>query len=43
MGEALPGRVKVAAGSGRPHIAIKLQPGEDMLRTIKRALEAAEG
>ncbi|MCL1951214.1 MAG: transcription-repair coupling factor [Oscillospiraceae bacterium] len=42
MGEALPGRVKVSAGSGRPHIAIKLQPGEDMLRTIKRALEAAE-
>jgi transcription-repair coupling factor (superfamily II helicase) len=43
MGEALPGRVKVAAGSGRPHIAIKLVPGEDMLRTVKRALEAAEG
>jgi len=43
MGEAMPGRVKVAAGSGRPFIAVKLQPGEDMLKTIKRALEAAEG
>jgi len=42
MGEAMPGRVKVAAGSGRPHIAIKLVPGEDMLRTVKKALEAAE-
>ena len=42
MGEAMPGRVKVAAGSGRPFIAVKLQPGEDMLKTIKRALEAAE-
>jgi len=42
MGEALPGRVKVAAGSGRPFIAVKLIPGESMLRTIKRALEAAE-
>ncbi|MCL2494548.1 MAG: transcription-repair coupling factor [Oscillospiraceae bacterium] len=42
MGEALPGRVKVAAGSGRPFIAVKLHPGEDMLKIIKRALEAAE-
>ena len=43
MGEAMPARIKVAAGSGRPHIAIKLMPGEDMLKIIKRALEAAEG
>jgi len=42
MGEALPGRVKVSAGSGRPFIAVKLAPGENMLRTVKKALEAAQ-
>ncbi len=38
IGEALPGRVKVAAGSGRPFIAIKLLSNESLLKTLKRAL-----
>jgi transcription-repair coupling factor (superfamily II helicase) len=38
MGEALPGRVRVSAGGGRPFIAIKLVKGESLLKTLKRAL-----
>ena len=38
MAEALPGRVKVSAGSGRPFIAVKLVPGEPLLKMLKRAL-----
>jgi len=43
MAEALPGRVKVSAGSGRPLVAIKLISKEPLLKTLKRALGAVEG
>ena len=38
MAEALPGRVKVSAGAGRPFIAIQLRKQESLLETLKRAL-----
>ena len=38
MAEALPGRVKVSAGAGRPYIAIQLKPKtESMLETLQKA------
>jgi len=43
MGEALPGRIKVSAGAGRPFIAVKLEPKrESMMHTLRRAFDAAE-
>ena len=43
MGEALPGRVKVSAGSGKPFIAVKLEPKrESLLHTLRKVLGAAE-
>jgi len=43
MGEALPGRVKVNAGAGRPFIALKLAPKtESLMHTLRKALDAAE-
>ena len=41
MSEALPGRVAVNAGAGRPFIAIKLVKNESLLRTLRKALDAA--
>ena len=43
MSEALPKRVTVNAGAGRPFIAIKLAPKtESLMRTLRKAFEAAE-
>ncbi|MDR0532003.1 MAG: transcription-repair coupling factor [Oscillospiraceae bacterium] len=41
MAQALPGRVKVSAGSGKPYIAIALRKSETLLQTLKRALLAS--
>ena len=43
MAKALPGRVKVAAGAGRPHIAIQLRrKTESILETLQRAFGALD-
>ncbi|MCL2445980.1 MAG: transcription-repair coupling factor [Oscillospiraceae bacterium] len=41
MSEVMPGRVAVNAGSGKPFIAIKLAKNESLLRTLRKALDAA--
>jgi len=43
MGEALPGRVTVNAGAGKPFIAVKLAPKtESLMRTLRKLFDAAD-
>ena len=41
LAAALKGRITVAA-AGKPHIAIRINPGEDQLTILKKAFDAME-